>query len=159
MKKKQVSFLRRTGSLIFAFFFLAGCASGRKVVRPERNAQKKTTVAAPPVHEKKKLFDDAIRFIDLEEVDLDKDGKKELVAIYVVGPELRGVKVVKFKDKDRKEGAVIFKRIFSGFEVRLEERNGIPTLIAENRDYQTGQSTKATYVWDAKESEFMEARP
>lgn len=143
MDKKQGVVIRAVKILFLISFLLAGCTTTPKAVSPKAAAKQET----PKQEIKKKFLDDILVFLDLQQVDLDKDGKKEVVAIYAAGSKSSGVRVIKFsKDK----GDVIFERIFNTPNTKFEVRKGIPTIISEEIDYTSGRRLKNTYHWDGK---------
>lgn len=121
---------------------LSGCSALTKKAAP----MPKASGASLPAKEKEspKILDDVLVFLDLQEVDLDADGKKEVVAVYACGENSSGVKVVKsINGKD----SVIFNRIFSSKNTKFQVKNGIPSIVAEEYD-SAGRKLKRAYLWD-----------
>ena len=115
MNKKQITTGFRIKILfVLILFLLSGCA---------------TTSKEPEPQVRKGVLDDVLVFRDLQQVDLDNDGKKEIVAIYATAVNSSGVKVIKF-DKDK--GDVVFERVFNNPpNVKFMMEDNIPTLIVE----------------------------
>jgi len=120
--------------ILFALilFLLSGCV---------------TTSKAPESEVKKGVLDDVLVFRDLEQIDLDKDGVKEIVAIYATGINSTGVKVIKFHND---KGDVIFEHIFNTPSVKFAIKDNIPTLMVEETIQTTGSKLKSIYHWDGK---------
>lgn len=133
MDKKQVTLTARIKVLSVALFLLSGCLT---------TESRMATVSAPS----KKVLDDVLVFRDLQEIDLDKDGEKEIVAIYVTNTYSSGVAVVKF---DNDKGRVIFERTFNTPNIKFEIIKGIPTIILDEKaEYSTLRRFK--YFWDGE---------
>lgn len=134
MVKKEVILARQIKNL-FIIIFLLGLAGG-------------CSTAAPHKKEAKKRFtDDVLFFVDLQEIDLDKDGTKEIIAIYATGVNSSGVKVIKF---DKGRGNIIFTRIFNTPNTKFEMRKGIPVIKFEETGQAPGRRVKGAYRWDGK---------
>ncbi len=111
---------------------LSGCVTGRKP------------------HARKGTMDDVLVFRDLQQIDLNNDGIKDMVAIYATPDNASGVKVIKFHNS---KGDVVFQRIFDTPDVRFVMKGNAPTLIVEQRAEAagcTGGRTKDIYSWDGK---------
>mgnify|MGYP001604071316 FL=1 len=134
MNKKQITVGFRIKILfVLTLFLLSGCI---------------TTSKAPEPQVKKRVLDDVLVFRDLQQVDLDNDGKKEIVAIYATAVNSSGVKVIKF-DKDK--GDVVFEHVFnSPPNVKFVMEDNIPTLIVEETIQATGRKLKSIYRWNGK---------
>lgn len=119
---------------VFMFFLLFGC---------------KTMPTQQPAA-KKGALDDVLVFRDLQQVDLDNDGVKDIVAIYATPDNLSGVKAVRFHDG---KGEVVFEYIFDTPNVKFAMKDSKPTLIVEQKDEATGCTggrIKSVYQWDGK---------
>ncbi len=134
MVKKQV-ILTREIKILFIIIFLLGLGGGCSTTPPHKKETKKG------------MMDDVLFFRDLQQVDLDKDGEKEIIAIYATGVNSSGVKVIKF-DKDR--GNVIFERIFNTPNTKFEMKKGIPVIKFEEIGRVAGRRVKGAYCWDGK---------
>jgi len=133
MNKKQITAGFRIKILfVLTLFLLSGCI---------------TTSKAPEPQVKKRVLDDVLVFRDLQQVDLDNDGKKEIVAIYATAVNSSGVKVIKF-DKDK--GDVLFERVFNSQNLKFVVEGNIPTLIVEETIQATGSKLKSIYRWNGK---------
>lgn len=138
MNKKQLTVTNVIKILFITLFLLGGCSTTKS---------KTATLGVAKEDVKRKVLDDVLIFLDLQQVDLDKDGKKEVVAIYAASSKSSGVRVIKFSND---KGDVIFERIFNTPNTKFEVRKGIPTIISEEIDYTSGRRLKNTYHWDGK---------
>lgn len=135
MDKRQIIGIFRAQILFVLMLLLFGCFAPMK---------------APEPLAKKRVMDDVLVFRVLEQIDLDKDGMKEIIAIYATDINSTGVKVIKFHNDG---GDVIFKRVFNTPNVEFAMRSGIPTLIVQEKEQTTGCAwggLKSTYRWDGK---------
>ena len=134
MNKKQITTGFRIKILfVLTLFLLSGCI---------------TTSKAPEPQVKKRVLDDVLVFRDLQQVDLDNDGKKEIVAIYAAAVNSSGVKVIKF-DKDK--GDVVFERVFNNTpNVKFVMKDNIPSLVVEETGKIRRCKLKSIYRWDGK---------
>jgi len=116
---------------VLIILFLSGCAVSPKQEPPRKN-----------------VLADVLVFHDLREVDLDKDGVKEIVAIYSTRSNTSGVKVIKFRNGN---GEVIFERIFNTLDVKFEMKNNVFSLIVGETAQPAGYAAhgmKSVYRWD-----------
>ena len=137
MAKKQ-AILMRGIKILFMVIFLSGLTGGCATIPPSRRGAKK------------RITNDVLTFRDLQQIDLDKDGEKEIVAIYMTGANSSGVKVIKFSGE---RGNVIFERIFDTPDTRFEMMEAIPTIIVEEKVQVPGcgrTRLKSIYSWDGK---------
>lgn len=141
MRKRQREFFCGIRILFIMVFALCGC-SAMRLSKKTGEAKESYVPNLTP-----KLREDVVRFIDLKELDLDNDGKKEIVAIYNAGLNLRGVKVI--KDNVPADKNVIFAKVFNTNDLRFELRNGLPMLIAKDNN-SAGCGLTKFYVWDGK---------
>jgi len=134
MFKKQVILMRGIKILfVLTLFLLSGCI---------------TTSKAPEPQVKKRVLDDVLVFRDLQQVDLDNNGTKDIIAIYSTYVNSSGVKVIKF-DKDK--GDVVFEHVFNNPpNVKFVMEGNIPTLIVEETIPATGRKLKSIYRWNGK---------
>jgi len=134
MNKKQITAGFRIKILfVLILFLLSGCA---------------TTSKAPEPQARKGVLDDVLVFRDLEQVDLDNDGKKEIVAIYSTAVNSSGVKVIKFHND---KGDVVFERVFNNTpNVKFVMKDNIPSLVVEETGKIRGPKLKNIYRWDGK---------
>lgn len=91
---------------------------------------------------------DVLSFIDLKEFDADKDGEKEIAAIYNAGLNLRGVKIIKINDQLGRN--VIFSKVFNTNDLRLKVSHGLLSLMVKDQ-YSSGCGLNKFYIWDGKE--------
>ncbi len=136
MVKKQVILMRGIEILfVLILSLLSGCVTSSKAPKPQA---------------KRGVLDDVLVFRDLQQVDLDNDGIKEIVAIYATAVNSSGVKVIKFTND---KGNIIFERILNSPNTKLEIKKGIPVLIVEETTQAIGCSggrIKSIYRWDGK---------
>lgn len=135
MPKRRTIVASKLKILLVAMLFLSGCA---------------TAVNVPKTQPKKGVLDDVLVFKDLQKVDLDNDGQKEMVAIYTTNKSnnLVGVKVVKFQ-KDR--GEIIFERIYNASKIEFTIKDNIPTIIVEHAVQSSGCASgkiRSYYQWN-----------
>ncbi len=97
---------------------------------------------------KPRIVDGVLVFLDLQQIDLDNDGKKEIVGIYNAGLNLRGVKVI--KENSQTDNKVIFSKVFNTNNLRIKIKKGVLTLIMKDRD-SAGCGLTKFYHWDGKE--------
>lgn len=127
---------------VLILFLLSGCATPPKAPMPK-----------PQV--KKGVLDGVLVFHHLEQIDLDNDGAKEIVAIYTTGINASGVKVIKFHNDT---GDVIFERIFATPDVKFAMQGNMPTIITEETAQAAGctrRVLKSIYRWDGKGFTFV----
>ena len=136
-RKKTMHY--RIKILVLFVLILCGCSGTRF---SEKSAKSQDSYL---LNQKPKVTADVVKFIDLREVDMDNDGKKEIVAIYYAGLNLRGVKILKVDVQAEKN--VIFTKVFNTNDLRFEERKGLLTLIAKDQD-SAGCGLNKFYVWD-----------
>ncbi len=143
----------KVGMQLLLLFFLSGCVTVKKealppvnMVKPDAAAQKMAPSGGLSRKElDNKLTDDVISFTDLQQIDLNKDGKNEIVALYIAKGDLSGVKVI--SADDGKCGNVLFRRIFDTKNAKLEIKDGIPVVMFEEFG-PSGRLSKKTLVWD-----------
>ena len=134
MGKRQISSIFKMKILFVLMLFLSsGCV---------------TTSKAPEPQARKSVLDDVLVFRDLQQVDLDNDGKKEIVAIYSTAVNSSGVKVIKFHND---KGDVVFERVFNNTpNVKFVMKDNIPSLVVEETGKIRGRKLKSIYRWDGK---------
>jgi hypothetical protein len=138
MVKKQV-ILMRAIKILFIGMLLVGFGGGCSTVSKK--------IALPAAKQGHRITDGVLNFIDLQQIDLDKDGEKEIVAIYAGSVNSSGVKVIKFS---KGKGNIIFERIFNTPNTKFEMKNGIPTITFEEIGQVAGCRVKGAYYWDGK---------
>jgi len=123
---------------VSVLIFLSGC-----VTLPSRESRK-------PLHWRG-ITNDAVVFRDLQQVDLDKDGEKEMIAVYATAANNSGVKVIKFYNG---KGEVIFGRHFESPYIKLMMEKNTPVLITEEITQVaagcSGVRTRNVYRWNGK---------
>jgi hypothetical protein len=147
MGKTTINIIFRLNILsVLILFFLSGCATTTKV---SQGWQKRGTKGA---------LDDVLVFNDLQQVDLDKDGQKEIVAIYTTNKprHASGVKVVKFHND---KGEIIFERIYDSSNIEFVMKDNIPIIIVEKTVESAGCTTgkiRSYYQWNGKAFAFLQ---
>jgi len=134
MIEKQVIFIRGI-RVLFIIIFLLGLSGGCSTIPPNKEEPKK------------KITDGVVFFRDLRQIDLDKDGEKEIIAIYAASLNSSGVKVIKF---DKGRGNVIFERVFNTPNTGFEMKKGIPIITFEEIDQVAGSRFNGAYRWDGE---------
>ncbi len=126
--------------ILFAtiMFVLSGCLTPPKEPAP-----------------KKSVLNDVYVFHDLAQVDLDKDGQKEIVAIYVAALNSSGVKVIKFHGE---KGDIIFEHVFDTPTLKFMMKGKTPTLMAEYKGDGTGCSSRKRVFYRWEGSAFVPAK-
>ncbi len=162
MAKKQIPILFAM-KILFVVLLLAGCVTAkRKDALPITPKQKavikkgivekepiaKPSQVTPPI--KKSITKDVQVFKDLQQIDLDGDGVKEIIAIYSkrINENLSGVKVIKISN-DKVEN-IIFKKSFITPNIKFELRKGIPAIIVKEKEYLFGLGLNKIYLWNGK---------
>jgi hypothetical protein len=156
MVKKQIPIL-----YVMAVLLLTGCVTAKKkaapAVTPKKEAVVKESVvvkesiiapAKETVQGKNKITKDVQVFKDLQEIDLDGDGVKEIIAIYSISENSGGVKVIKTSN-DKIEN-ILFKRTFSTPNIKLELKKGTPFIVVKEKEYLFGLGLNKIYRWDGK---------
>lgn len=145
MRKRKNYIVYRFQILFIAFLLLCGCSTIRFSGKSDKS-DKSNDKYAP--NRKFEVREDVLSFIDLKEVDVDKDGEKEIVAIYNAGLNLRGVKVIKVNNQVGRN--VIFTKVFNTNNLRLKVRQGLLILMVKDQ-YPAGCGLNKFYIWDGKE--------
>jgi hypothetical protein len=142
----------RRGSVLVLFFALmlsAGCSTTEEKVAGPATTKKVAGPAAAKEDMRKKFMPDAVVIYDLQEVDLDRDGRKEIVAIYMIDPHSTGVKVIKV-DADQKEN-VIFKEVYKSSDVKFKmDRDSVMLVVKPQVKPRSGCAAVRgkLYRWD-----------
>jgi hypothetical protein len=131
------------GLQILIIIFALGCVT-----------TKNKTVSTKQVFPRK-LTDDVVFFRNLQQVDLDNDGQKDIVALYVNHYNLNAVKIIKPNNKGR--GNVVFKQIFSSNDAVMRISNGTPVIIVKERFSIPWFTQKKAYRWNGEG--FMSEKP
>lgn len=97
---------------------------------------------------KKEILADVVVFKDLQQIDLDKDGDKEIVAVYATNSNSTGVRVIKTNKQKGKH--IISEQIFNTSYVKFHLKNGTPSIIVRQPEYAAGCGLKKIYHWDGK---------
>jgi hypothetical protein len=162
MKEIQVNLILKIIAFPLTLFLLGGCATASRKAASTgttgqiTSAKKATafTMSEPQrQHKKCAITDDVLAFLDLQQVDLDKDGTEEIVAVYISGTSSTGVKVIKISD-DR--ASIIYERIFDTPGVfdtpkaSIAISQGAPTITFDDIDKNTGRKSKTILRWDGK---------
>ena len=136
MAERQIKAVFITKILFVSILFLlSGCVTPSK---------------APMPQPRRGALEDVLVFRDLQQVDLDNDGIKDIVAIYAMSAYSSGVKVIKFHNG---KGDVIFERVFDTPTVKFAMKDNVPVLITEQKVEIAGCMSgrfKSIYRWDGK---------
>lgn len=136
--------------LLPALFLSSGCVTGRikkhhAYVAAERYASgNKGNIFTKTL--RPRFTDDVLVFRDLQYIDLNNDGTKEIVAIYETASGSTGVKVIKMKGNDH--GEVLFKHLFIGSKVKFEAKGGLALIVVEESGSGICRRLKKSYYWD-----------
>src|SRR3989338_488434 len=87
------------GFLFMTAFILSGCATTGKTGVSTQGGVKKMAIS-----------EDVLVFRDLQQIDLDAYGKKEIVAVYTTSSNSTGVKVIKVNEREK--GIIVFEKKF-----------------------------------------------
>ena len=161
MTKKQKPILFAMG-ILFIVLLLTGCTTAKRkaavtitpkqgVVVKESMVGKKSIAepskVVPP--REYKITKDVQVFKDLQQIDLDGDGIKEIIAIYnSTVKNLTGVKVIEISNDKVKN--IIFKKSFITPNVKFELRKGTPVIIVKEKEYLFGLGVNKIYCWNGK---------
>jgi hypothetical protein len=121
--------------LCIIVFLLAGCATAKKTP-PQARQERRPSV-----------WDGVSVFRDLQEIDLDGDGQKEIIAIYAATGNTSGVKVIKLHTG---EGEIIFARAFNTPNTKFMVKKGVPIILCDEVGPTTGRRFKGAYRWDGR---------
>lgn len=136
MAERQIKAVFITKILFVSILFLlSGCITPSKAPMPQA---------------RRRAMDDVLVFRDLQQIDLDNDGIKDIVAIYAVSSDSSGVKVIKFHNS---KGDVIFERVFDTPNVKFAMKDNVPILITEQKVEIAGCMSgrlKSIYRWNGK---------
>jgi hypothetical protein len=109
-------------------------------------AKKDQPASAAKKPTQRNITGDVAVFNDIQQVDLDGDGEKELVAVFSTSINSSGVKVIKIGKKGN--GIIIFKHIFPTPNTKLIVKNNECIIIAEDFDLDKEYLVKKIYRWD-----------
>lgn len=121
--------------LFIILFLLGGCATTMHPVKKKPSA-------------KKELLADVVVFKDLQQIDLDKDGDREIVALYATGSNSTGVRVIKINKQKGKR--IIFDQIFNTPDVKFKLKNDTPSIVVRQPEYLAGCGLTKIYHWDGR---------
>jgi len=143
MVKKQISVLFAL-RILFIALLLSGCATVKRKAAPTTEPPK----AVPPRNIG--ITKDVRVFKDLQQVDLDGDGIKEIIAIYSkrANENLTGVKVIKIIND--KVGDIVFKMTFYTPNIRFQSKKDTSCIIAQDKAELFGLLFNRIYCWDGK---------
>ena len=124
----------------------------QEVVKPEkRMGANKGILVKKEI--KKKITGDVLVFRDLEQIDLNHDGTKAIVAVYTTKSNLGAVKVIKIIDE--KTGEIIFKQTFNTTNIKFRMSKGKSLILVKEKDYLFGWGMNSVYQWDGKNFIFI----
>ena len=141
MRANKLFIALETGVFLAAALFFGGCVTSfKKVVTPPVVVP--AAVVPPP-----KVTQDVKVFRSLQQIDLDKDGSKEIVAIYDTNTNVCGVKVLKDVNN---QARIIFEHLFDDPNVKFEVVKGTPKILFCQPAQNTGYKVNRAYSWDGK---------
>ena len=152
MEKRQMDLCLGIIIIFFIPLIFGGCTTttkktGSVSVLKHKDTVLKRDISKHYIKKRNLIRYDVKVFRDLQELDLDNDGEKEIIAIYSTYINLGGVKVIKINDG---EGAVIFKHLSSTPIIKFEVIKGIPTIMLEDIDFASGHRVRKIYRWRDK---------
>lgn len=152
MGKKQIINIYRITILFLMLFFIYGCSTAEKKAMPltgpeQKKVDKRKGAVKQVMKVKNKLTWDVMAFRDLKQIDLDNDGEKDIVAVYVPSLNCSGVKVIKVT---KHKGEVIFNKTFMTPNTKIEIKNGVPMIIVRDINLFGGLGVKKIYLWNGK---------
>jgi|GEM_PF-3169877 len=130
-----------TGVFLAMTLFSGGCVSAPKAAKPG------VPPSAAVVSQPQKVTQDVKVFRALQQIDLDNDGVKEIVAIYDTNNNTCGVKVLKDVNN---QARIIFERLFDDPNVKFEVVKGTPRIFFCQASQNAGPKTARSYSWDGK---------
>ncbi|MCK9594163.1 MAG: hypothetical protein PHH68_00755 [Candidatus Omnitrophica bacterium] len=138
MNRNKFLFALATGFFLLTAALSSGCVTASK---------KADTLPAPgaAVPQPPKVTQDVKVFRVLQQIDLDNDGKKEIVAIYDTNSNVCGVKVLKDVDD---QAQIIFEQVFVDPGVKFEVVSGTPKILFCQPIQDTGYKMNRSYSWD-----------
>lgn len=126
------------GFLFVIALMLSGCATERKSVVSRKGAGKSSAIS-----------EDVLVFRDLQQIDLDGDGKKEILAVYTTSSNSSGVKVIKINEREK--GIMIFEKKFGlPPETEFKVIKETPAITVKKTDPISKKTSKEIYVWAGK---------
>lgn len=137
MKRDKSLFLLAAGVVILAAVLSGGCVS----------APKKALAPEPAAPQLPQVTQDVKVFRALQQIDLDNDGSKEIVAIYDTNTNVCGVKVLKDVNN---QAVIIFEQVFDDPGVKFEVIKGVPKILFYQPAGDNGAKSNRSYSWDGK---------
>jgi len=138
MRSNQL-FMRGKIYIFVLLLILPGCVTSKKGGPPPGEA----------VGKKMEISGDVMAFRDLQEIDLDGDGKKEIVAVYTTSSNSTGIKVI--KTNENKKGVIVFEKKFElSPDIEFKVIENTPTITVKKTDPVTKKSSKEILRWDGK---------
>lgn len=152
MGKKQIIDIYRITLLFLMLFFICGCSTAKKKTMPltvpqQKEVSKYKSIVKERMHAKNKLTWDVMAFRDLQQIDLDNDGEKDIVAVYTHSLNCSGVKVIKV-NKDK--GEVVFRQIFISPNTKIKIKDGVPMIIVRDVNLFGALGLRKIYLWNGK---------
>lgn len=140
MCQRQMNSLCRIRLAVLLLLLLGGCSTTPPLDKADKSKYEYRL--------KPRIVEGVLAFLDLQQIDLDNDGQKEIVGIYNAGLRLRGVKII--KENSQIDNKVIFSKVFNTNNLSVKVKNGVLTLIIKDRD-SAGCGLTKFYHWDGKE--------
>lgn len=129
-----------------AVFFFSGCATSPKKCTAKKNSAAHKGVSAKECF----LTCDVLAFRDFIEADLDKDGVKEIVAVYYANNDSIGVKVIKADESGHR---IIFNKYYSCGDVSVAIDNGLPVISVKKSKCIISYPKTVKYRWSGESFE------
>ncbi len=134
------------GMVFLAVFFFSGCATS-----PRKCSAKKSSTVHKKVSTKECFLTcDVVAFRDFIEADLDKDGVKEIIAVYYANNDSVGVKVIKADESGHR---VIFNKYYSCGDVSVTVENGLPVISIKKSKCIVSYPKTIKYRWKGESFE------
>jgi len=96
----------------------------------------------------KEVTGDVVIFKDIRQLDIDKDGEKEIITVFAGKARTSGVKVI--KPSLGEENSVIYEQLFATPNTQIVIKEGACTIIAEDFDLDKESVVKKSYHWNGK---------
>ena len=146
MKKRQKDLCLGIIIVFLIPLIFGGCVTTTKKTGSV-SALKHRNISKHYIKKTNLIRNDVKVFRDLQELDLDNDGEKEIIAIYSTYLNLGGVKIIKVNDG---KVDVIFKHLSGTPIIKFEVIKSIPTIILEDIDFASGHRVRKIYRWRNK---------
>ena len=127
-------------NLLLVLFFLSGCSTTKDTKIPSQQLAH----LAPTIDKRDEFLEKVAVFRDLRQIDLDEDGREEMVAVYTSVDNATCVRVFRINN-NRQE--LIFKETFATPDVSFHIQNGVPLLVYKEYDASLRRRLNKIYHW------------